>query len=401
MKASPGNVAAFALAALLVLSGVASRQYAALLAGSLWRVASLQCSVPEAIAVVEDGASTRFRHRNALLDLHSLLLRAARTRIVEKPDKTVVLADNGFLCEPRPPLPAAAIAECVRKTAAFRDFVTARGAAFLYVAAPDKALGMSFPPGVPNASRDNHARFLDALRRAGVDVLDLPGALQREGIPLEDVFFVTDHHWKPEWGLWAAGQIARRLRDRHGIPFDESKCRPDAYRVENRPDWFLGSYGKKVGRFFSPLGLDGINLITPSFETLLREEQPAKNEVRQGDFAHTVLRLDYIEKRDLHSLNPYAAYSGGDFRLQKVANLLPSNGKKLLLVRDSFGCVVSPFLSLLFRETDAVDIRNGDSFAFVGPKPDLAALVSDFQPDCVVVLGQNTAGNAVHGFDFL
>lgn len=87
---------------------------------------------------------------------------------------------------------------------------------------------------------------------------------------------------------------------------------------------------------------DDFELIVPKFESSLTEEQPLKNEIRKGSFENTVLYMKNM-KKDYYKINTYATYSGGDFRLQIMRNNLNKKGKKILLIRDSFACVVAPF----------------------------------------------------------
>jgi hypothetical protein len=399
MKKYTKNIIVFVLAALMVVSGAATKGYATLFAGNAYHVAVLRDrSVDDAISRIESEASVRFRYRNALMDMNSLVLRLSDTRTVEKPDTTIVLSDSGYLCEPLTKVSPETVDGAAQSVAQLKEYSEKNGAEFLYVLAPDKSADMSFPSYIENHSEENYGLFADAFRERGVELLDLRAAMAEDGITPEEMFFVTDHHWKPEYGLWTTGRICADLKDRYGLEYDDSLCDISNYDVKNYENWFLGSYGKKTGRFFSPLGIDDIKLITPKFATDLVEEQPVKNEVKKGDFSQTVMVMKNIEKRDLYALNSYAAYSGGDFRLQKITNNNAKNGKKLMIIRDSFACAVLPYLCLNFSETYAVDIRDGDYY--VGGKENIPELIGKIKPDYVVVLYRNLNDDLSGRFEF-
>ena len=64
--------------------------------------------------------------------------------------------------------------------------------------------------------------------------------------------------------------------------------------------------------------------------------------------------------------------------LLRVENLLGGNGKRLLVLQDSFSLVVIPFFSLGYERVDYLDLRLWDG--------DLLAYIDETQPDMVLVL---------------
>jgi hypothetical protein len=112
------------------------------------------------------------------------------------------------------------------------------------------------------------------------------------------------------------------------------------------------------------------------------ESQPFKDQVREGRFEDTVLYSENLE-RDYYGKNPYATYSGGDFRLQIIRNNLNPEGARILVVRDSYACVVTPFLALNASEVHVCDVRD---FDFVGEKLNIADYIQEIHPDYVLVV---------------
>ena len=156
-----------------------------------------------------------------------------------------------------------------------------------------------------------------------------------------------------------------------------------SYTIKTYDKWFLGSLGKKVGAYFTWGGADDFELITPNFDTNLTESQPIKDIERNGSFEDTALYMENM-KKDYFNINTYATYSGGDFRLQIMKNNLNQNGKKILMIRDSFACVVAPFLALQTSELHICDMR--DYEYYVGEKLNAEDYIKQLKPDYVIVL---------------
>ena len=86
------------------------------------------------------------------------------------------------------------------------------------------------------------------LEEAGVPYLDLREEMQAEGISVTDAFYTTDHHWKPQTGLWAFGKILEKLETTGAIPsVDPVYTDPGNYSFEIHENTFLGSSGKRTG----------------------------------------------------------------------------------------------------------------------------------------------------------
>ena len=167
-------------------------------------------------------------------------------------------------------------------------------------------------------------------------------------------FFYTDHHWKPEFAFYTFNKVAKVLNNNYGFNISEDITNQLNYDKKIYSNYFLGSLGKRVGKYYA--GLDDISLITPKFETDLRYEIPSHNVDKQGSFSETILDYGHIEVKDYYNKNPYAVYTGGDFAFSRITNNLIKD-KKVLLIRDSFGCAFAPFLSLGVSQLDIVDLR--------------------------------------------
>ncbi len=330
-----------------------------------------------------DTASKNLSYKGKLIDLYSLWYRATETREVVKEDATVLRLDNDFLAFQPKIADEATLRDMADACTQLKDTADKLDIPLLYVMAPNK---LSLSEGGSNPVADNLDDFAALLGQRNIPVLDLRQTMAAQGLTMESAFFHTDHHWLPETGLWAAGEIAGALE------LDTALLKAENYSVQTYPDLFLGSEGKKVGRYFTPLGLDDFSVITPNFETALTVRDYTGT--RTGSFADTVLVQKNLHTADPYLANPYVVYTGGDYPLQTIENHRMEDGDTVLVIRDSYACVVTPFLALTAGEVHTVDVRYWTG-------TDTADTILDYvevlQPDSIVVL---YAGVSPHMFDF-
>lgn len=322
------------------------------------------------------------RYHDTLMDINSIKENLVGTRIVKKDDSTIVKSDNGSLFSPGKKMSQSEIDDVVLKIEALKDVSEKNGAEFLYCAAPSKANYINAPQNVTNNSKDNYDLFLTTLSQK-VECLDFSECFDKNNIPDDDIYFFTDHHWKPYSGFVAYKSICEKLNQSYGFEYNKDYTDITNFNIKKYENLFLGSYGKKVGTYFSFKGADDFDLITPKFDTDFTEEQPFKNEVKSGSFENTLLFTENL-KKDYYNINSYSTYSGGDFRLQIMKNNLSNNGKKVLLIRDSFACVTAPFLALQTSELHICDMR--DYEYYVGNKLNMEEYIQKIKPDYVLVL---------------
>lgn len=377
MKKMNDNFLVFLCVALLIVGGLFSRPMLSGLKNALVDFVK----APDAAAFIKqvNEASKNVSYKGSLLDLYSLYYRMADVRLVEKPDQyDVVRMENDYLCFSESGLDGEILEEMGDRCAGLKAAADSVDAEFLYVMAPTKLYYENTADGAESIARQTYTAYADVLTERGIRVLDLAEQMARQSIAFEDAYFITDHHWLPETGFWAAEQILEALH----IPYDQTMCDMNNYDVAVYEDWFLGSLGRRVGRYFTPLGVDDISLITPKFDTDLTVTD--SRGTLTGSFGDTLLDMDEITKKDYYNKNPYAAYSGGDFGFQLIQNNRAAEGaQKILVLRDSFACCVTPFLALHAETTHVLDVRYWEGTETVQSIPDY---IKSVDPDCVVIL---------------
>jgi len=210
----------------------------------------------------------------------------------------------------------------------------------------------------------------------------LKEVIQEKQIPQKDIFYDTDHHWRAMTGFAVNSAICETLHKKYGAEYDIQKTLIDNYQIKTYFDWSLGSSGKKVGKYFSWNGLDDFEIITPIFSTSFSLIQSQDQQYRNGKFEDTIIYKEYVSQKDPYRIVNYRAYCGGDYRKMIVKNNHGGSLGRVLMVKDSFANVVSPFLALQANETHIIDTRG-----FISEdKLSVYDYIEEIKPNYVIVL---------------
>lgn len=245
-----------------------------------------------------------------------------------------------------------------RVTEDIAGFAKARadaGTPVLYVQGPFKVnSGDAGVYGVVDFTNQNADALVAGLRRAGTDVLDLREAMESAGRLVHASFYRTDHHWLPETGLFAAGAVAERLNRDDGFAIDTGLFDEAGFTREVYEDWFLGSQGKKAT--LAACAPEDFTLLYPQNDMRYTLEIPSLGLRTSGGF-DTLYQKSMLGSRDYYNDSPYSVYFYSDVALKRVHNETVANGKRLLVLSDSFGNTLTPFLCRGIEFVDVLDLR--------------------------------------------
>ncbi len=389
MKKLNKNIVLFIMVALFIATGYFSGLFIETVVSSvkslcLGIVTANSKTIPDFITQI-DGLSKTLLYHNQLLDLNSLKDNLLGTKVVEKDETTIVKAKSGRLlgyidAEPYSDEELQKMVSDIVKT---KDIATNNNAKFLYCSVAPKNAYEVFPSNIIEYNTLNQHRLLTELSLNAVPILDSMKVFDKTNMNGSDIFFKTDHHWTPLAGFYLTGSICQKLNDLYDFEYNPDYIDQQNYNIKTFDNWFLGSYGKQTGTFFSDFFVDNFDLITPVFPISFIEEIPATSIVRTGDFEETMIHKEHLVK-DYYGTNTYISYSGGDFRLQKITNCNNPNGAKIVVIRHSFGCVVTPFLAIHAKELHVIDDRDGSYPS--GEKIDIEEYVCSIKPDYVIIL---------------
>ncbi len=267
----------------------------------------------------------------------------------------------------------------VAAVAEFKQYLDSQGAPLLFVQIPNKISRKDTKfNNVVDFYNVNADELIGGLKDHGIRTLDLRDSAEEQQIDYRSMFYNTDHHWRVEAGLWAAGQIGEELNRGFGFDIDPAVFNPDNYAVELFPSSFLGSLGKKVT--LARAAPDDFALLRPKFDVSLTLQIPAIGLDTTGGFDiiydYAQLEIEDLYERELYGMHLHSAAVQHGF-IRMVNKLVKEGRPKVLMLGDSFNYVLTPYLALEFGQLDLVDLRHY--------KPALRDLIETEGYDMVII----------------
>lgn len=257
---------------------------------------------------------------------------------------------NGHLCVLSSRRDMTALAESIKS---FDRFLKEQNIPFAYVMAPSSiAPDDKIISGHWDFSNQNAEELLQKLGNAGVNTIDLINMLKDDGISYGDAFFVTDHHWRPETGVWATGKIAEWLNKNAGLDCDVSTYKSENYDKKVYHEWFLGSYGRKAT--LARTKPDDISILFPKKQVQFHYVNPSAPCDRTGGF-DVIYHYENIEPKDYYFQNSIGAYLNNKYAAF-IDNLDENAKGKVLVVGDSFLILVAPFLAETVKRVEYLSL---------------------------------------------
>ncbi len=325
--------------------------------------------------------------RMKYVEANALFGKTVGMKIVSGSDSVVVMKNGYLTFESSTSLDAVAQAESVKW---FDEIMKKKGINFMYFQYPTKekeADGM-LPEGVADGANKTADNLIERLKSSGVKCSDLRAALSQKDNDWYSNFFKTDHHWKPETGVWAAGQIVGTLNSNFGYELDTDIGKLENYNVDVYEKYCFGSQGKIATLTFADP--EDISIIYPKKETNITVSYNADKPVT-GRFENVLFNKEYLNP-DYYNYSVYSAYLNGNKALTEIKNNDCKNGKKILIIGDSYNKCVAPYLSLAFEKVDLLDRRyfNGSVIDYIDKtEPDIVIIA--YTPTLIAGVESHTA----------
>lgn len=299
-------------------------------------------------------------------------LNGAIANILGQPSMNgVVKLNNGYLLTTIPYTSEDSLQRYADSTVRFNEYLRNRGTALVYASTPYTVskYDPQIPTGVSDFGNDNIDRFLKHIREAGVDTIDFRECMHEDGIDQYDMMYKTDHHWNTQAGFYAYGILEDYVVYKTGCEVDERVANIDNYTITTYAGWHLGSRGQRTGIYYA--GIDDFDLIIPNFDTSL---QNAEGVV--GTMPELMINMEPLANKDYTSRYTYD-YVLLD-SLGTFTNLDSMNDIKIMIITDSFGKAVAPYLAMGFKQISYMYDANSVS---VTPE-----LVESYDPDIVIMM---------------
>ncbi len=248
-----------------------------------------------------------------------------------------------------------------------------QGRNFVLVQNPNKYADTD---GFADYSEEKYQQIETAFSESGLDLIDLGAEFSEQGLTEKDIFFDTDFHWKPHSGVAADGILASYLNENFGYSIDLSLYNSDSYEAEVEEDGFLGHLGKKVSLVYTDP--DDFPILHPLYTTDYTVYNSYDGSEKTGSVEETLYWYERLDEDSLYDGNKYEFYGYSDQTLIRIHNNQSTDGRKILVLKESYANCMIPYLAAGVENLDVIDLR-----LFCGS---IRSYIEDTNPDTVVVL---------------
>ena len=241
----------------------------------------------------------------------------------------------------------------------FGKYLSNENIEFIYVQAPKKTQDYSDEMFslYTDYSTKNIDNVITILKNNQINVLDLREKIRNENLDVKSLFFKTDHHWTGKTALWATKYIAIEMNNKWNMNLNLNLYNKNMYYTVSFENKFLGSSGRNIT--LAKAKLENFDIILPKLETSLTVSIPEFNiNDKIGDIWDTLFHKEILNRNDYYSTSTYESYGYNDVSLINIKNNKISDGENILLLSDSFGAAITPYLSLGVENLCRIDLRD-------------------------------------------
>lgn len=257
----------------------------------------------------------------------------------------------------------------------FSDIAKQKGIDFLYIQYPVKEQSGNdqLPNGVHDNANKNADKLLKGLDENDVNYIDVRTLLSQKDNDWYSNFFKTDHHWKPETGVWASGKIIDFINANFGYKL--AAIDSEDYKTDVYEKYCFGSQGRIASLTYAEP--EDISLIYPendtSFTVCYNTDGPVT-----GRFEDVFFDKSNLSNTDYYNHSAYSTYLHGNKALTTIKNNNCKNGKRILVIGDSFNKTVVPYLAQAVENIDLLDRRyfNGSVISYIEKNSPDAVLIA-------------------------
>ena len=173
-------------------------------------------------------------------------------------------------------------------------------------------------------------------------------------------YYRTDHHWTVEAAFKASSYIVNYISNKFKICIENKDFYSNIknYKLFSNNNSFLGSIGVKVGKYYT--GKDDFVIYNPSFDTCFSFKHYINGKITLDKIGNFWLSfIDESKLFDKDYLNKFLSLMYTANNESVVKNNSSKNHNKVLLITNSYGRALAPYLSLYFKELRFLDPQKG------------------------------------------
>lgn len=273
-----------------------------------------------------------------------------------------------------------------RLLGAFKEEVDTKNIPILYIACPNKdyIMASETPIGLSEATNLNLNTYTsEILKSMNINHLNLWSNMEADNITPEELFYNTDHHWKSEYGIYAAKAIATQLNDEYGYNIDTSIYNTENYTTEVYYDSLLGSIGINSTEAYT--SAEDFTVYLPNEKVNYSFTIPSKDIDLQGGF-DVFIDNARLQNTDNYPFNAYASYIYANSAYISIENHDIKDEHKVLVIKDSYANIVIPYLAQTIGNVDVIDIRSSQEDYF---KDSVLELIENNNYDTILFINSS------------
>ena len=321
---------------------------------------------PELGNKFETDEATTFFQKFQLISMNG----AIRNALGQKEMNGVLKLSNNHLTISQKKMSSKEIAGYANEVIKFASFCKEEGKPFLFVQPILKVdeNNKQLPIGTEDYSNENINVFLQYLREADIDVLDIRECMKKDEMNLYDYTFKTDHHWNTKGAFYTFTKIVDWIGQTTGVVADQKITEYNNYTIKRYEKVLLGSYGQRVGEYFA--GIDDYDLIMPSFDVSFIKDGVKHSFIEQA-VNESVFHTKGIKSRYVY-----------DYALNIPEGVATTSQKlSILFITDSYAKAVAPYMKLAYSDYTSDYYPSGFN----------AEHIRELNPDVVVLMPFNTS----------
>lgn len=317
---------------------------------------------------LETDIATTFFKKFQFVNLNGVM----RNLLGQKEMNGVIKLNNGYLHTTISLSSDGYLQKCADNLNALNKYCDQHDIKLVYASTPYTSgkYDSKLPEGVEDYGNNNIDRFIAMLDTYDIDTIDFRIEMYEDGIDHYSMMYKTDHHWNTEAGFYAYCILEDYITSETGCDTDERISDIKNYTCKKYENWHLGSRGQRTGRYYA--GIDDFELIIPNFNTTIKEYDSGI----VGTMPDLVINTEPLANKQYTSRYTYDYVLGNS--LGHYLNLDCRNDIRILIVTDSFGKAVNPYLMMGFQEISYVYDADVSS---ITPE-----YIESYDPDVVVLM---------------
>ncbi|GEM_PF-5602687 len=253
----------------------------------------------------------------------------------------------------------------------------AAGRQLLFVEAPAKSPSLNdlhdYPTTYADHFSEQREKIIHSMAKAGIPTLSLTKEIVEKTDSM--LFFRTDHHWLPQTAMRANQLLAQELNVRYGYRIPSEMYSLDQYDISMSRTLMLGSQGLKVTEIYCEP--ERLPILMPRYHTDLTVFKSNTNDTVTGSIQQTLFDYSRLEPETKYDNNRWGFYGYGNNAYICIHNNRLHDGKRILLLKESFPNAMYPYMCHMAEWIDVIDVER-----FAGS---LQLFIEKIQPQTVIV----------------